>query len=90
TYYVPPTPPNPRPNQRTPNSHILEAYEYLCSRILFKSDNSNYGILLDDEEYIERGDHWTPISEASLRRRIENDDWSDMNPGQAQEMLDQM
>ncbi|CAG8461594.1 25910_t:CDS:2 [Gigaspora margarita] len=56
----------------------------LCSKILFKSDNSTYGILQDNEYYKERDDFWTPISEPSIRRRIENDDWDDMNPGDAE------
>ncbi|KAF0518001.1 hypothetical protein F8M41_016844 [Gigaspora margarita] len=81
TYYVPPTPPNPRPSQRTPNSRNSRRN---------RSNNSTYGILQDDEYYKERGDFWIPLSEASIRRRIENYDWDDMNPDEAQEALDQM
>ncbi|CAG8774932.1 14340_t:CDS:1, partial [Cetraspora pellucida] len=42
-----------------------------------------------DEYYKERGDFWTPLSGESIERRIRNDDWDDMNPGEAQEILDQ-
>ncbi|CAG8703169.1 34094_t:CDS:2, partial [Gigaspora margarita] len=64
TYYPPPTLPNPKANQRTSNSRNNRRNRH---------DNSIYGILQDDEYYKERGDFWTPISEPSIRRHIEND-----------------
>ncbi|KAF0555749.1 hypothetical protein F8M41_016746 [Gigaspora margarita] len=81
TYYVPPTPPNPRLNQRTLNSRNNRRNRH---------DNSTYGILQDDEYYKERGNFWTSLSRESIERRIRNDDWDDMNSGEAQEALDQM
>ncbi|CAG8589865.1 680_t:CDS:2, partial [Acaulospora colombiana] len=76
-YPVIPTPPNPRPSQRTPNPNR-------------RRNISVSGVLQDDEYYTERGDFWTPLSKGSIERHIENEDYPDVNPGQAQEMLDQL
>ncbi|CAG8781082.1 45940_t:CDS:2 [Gigaspora margarita] len=89
-------PPQHRPIQGLTKGHpihVIIEETGMVSKTLPCSDlrdNSTYGILQDDEYYKERGDFWTPLSEESIERRIRNDDWDDMNPGEAEEMLDQM
>ena len=59
--------------------------------LCFKSDNSTYKPApKNNSDYIERGDYWKPILREKLEWDEEHDYNDDMNPGQRQNMLDQL
>ncbi|CAG8485204.1 12042_t:CDS:2 [Cetraspora pellucida] len=77
TYYIPPTPPNPRPSQRTSNSNRQ------------RRNDSTYDPREDDDYNVNEGRPLDNFSEEYSEWCEENDSNEYENPGQQQERLNQ-
>ncbi|RIB07007.1 hypothetical protein C2G38_468691 [Gigaspora rosea] len=82
-YYVPQTPPNPRPSQRTSNSN----HQHRSRRNGY--DDSTYNPREDDDYNIDEGRPLDNFSEENSEWCEENDFNEYENPGQRQERLNQ-